>query len=72
MRSADIIIFKDVFMHNIIEVLFVENNHVVKAFSTERANYSFAEWVLPWTSWSSWRVLQVFKNYALFASEYEP
>jgi hypothetical protein len=33
MCSADIVIFKDVFMQNIIQMLFIENDHVIKAFS---------------------------------------
>ncbi len=65
MSSADIVIFKDVFMQNIIQVLFIENNHVVKAFSTKRANYSFAEWILPWASWCSWRIFKTKLSYGL-------
>ena len=66
MRSAGIVIFKDVFMQNIIQVLFIENNHMVKTFSAERANYSFAERILPWASWCSWRVFKTKLSYGLF------
>ena len=53
MRSADIVIFKDVFMQNIIQVLFIENNDVVETLSTKCTKDSFTEWILPWASWCS-------------------
>ncbi len=33
MGSADIVILKDVFMQDIMQMLFIENDHVIKAFS---------------------------------------
>ena len=58
MCSADIVIFKDVFMQDIIQMLFIENDHMVKTFSAKRTNNSFAKRILPWTSRCSWCVLQ--------------
>ena len=58
MRSADIVILEDVFVQNIVQMFFVENDHMVKTLSTKRANDSFAERILPWASWCSWRIFQ--------------
>ena len=48
MGSADIVIFKDVFMQNIIQMLFTENNHMVKTFPAKGTDDTFGEWILPW------------------------
>jgi hypothetical protein len=45
MRSADIVILEDVFVQNIIQVLFIENNHVVKTLSMKCTKDSFTEWI---------------------------
>ena len=46
-------------------MLFIENNHMVKAFSAKSANYSFAEWILPWASWGGGFIFQTKPSYGL-------
>ena len=58
MSSAVIVILKDVFMQDIIQMLFIENDHVIQAFSAKCANDTFGDWILPWTSRGSRRVFQ--------------
>ena len=53
-------------MQNIIQVLFIENNHMVKTLSKKRANYTFGKWILPWASWCSWRVFKTKLSYGFF------
>ena len=45
MRSADIVILEDVFVQNIMQMFFVENNHMVKTFPAKGAEYTFGEWI---------------------------
>ena len=47
MCSADIVILKDIFMQDIIQMFFVENNHIVKTVSTKRTDYAFTKRILP-------------------------
>ncbi len=56
MRSADIVILKDVFVQNIMQMLFIENNHMVKTASTKRTDYTFTKRILPGASRGSWCV----------------
>ena len=57
MSSADIVILEDVFVQNIVQMFFVENDHMVKALSAKRTNDSLANRILPWASRSCWCVL---------------
>ena len=66
MGSADIVIFKDVFVQNIVQMFFVENYHMVKTFSAKRTNDSFTNRILPWTSRGGWCVFQTESFYILF------
>ena len=65
MRSADIVILEDVFMQNIVQMLFVKNDHMVKTLPTKSANDTLSEWILPWTSGGGWCVFQSKPFYGL-------
>ncbi len=65
MGSADIVVFKDVFVQNIMQMLFVENDHMVETLPAKCADDPFANWILPWTSWGSRCVFQTEISYLL-------
>ena len=44
---ADIVVFEDVFMQDIVKIPFIENEHMVQAFSSKRYNDPLATAVLP-------------------------
>ncbi len=66
MSSADIVILKDVFMKDIVQMSFIENNHMVETFPAKCTDDTFGEWILLWTSWGSWCVFQPKPFYGLF------
>ena len=47
MCSTDIVVFEDVFMQNIVKMSFIENEHMVQAFSSKRSDDPLATAVLP-------------------------
>lgn len=65
-RSADIVVFKDIFMQDSIQMLFTKNDHMVETFPAKCTDDTFGEWILPWTSWGSWCVFQPKPFYGLF------
>ena len=66
MGSADIVIIKDVFVQDIIQMLFTENDHMIETFPAKGTNDTFGEWILPRTSWGSWFVFHPELPYGLF------
>ncbi len=64
MSSADIVILEDVFMQNIIQMSFIENNHMVETFPAKCTDDTFGEWILSWTSWGSWCIFQSKSSYS--------
>ncbi len=45
---------------------FIENNRMVKTFPAKGTEDTFANRILPWTSWGSWCVFQPKPFYGLF------
>ena len=66
MSSADIVVFKDVFMQDIIQMFFTEDDHMVKTFPAKGADDTLGEWILPWASWGCRRVFKTKPSYSLF------
>ncbi len=65
MSSADIVIIKDVFVQDIIQMLFAENDHMIETFPAKGTNDTLGEWILPWTSGGGWCVFQSKPFYGL-------
>lgn len=47
-RSADVVIFIDVFVQHAMQMSFIKNNHVVQTLSAQRADDAFCNRILPW------------------------
>ena len=65
-RSADVVVVIDVFVQHLMQMFFIENNHVVKAFATKCPQNTLCDWILPWTSWCSRCVFQAKVIYVCF------
>ena len=66
MSSADVVILIDVFVQHTMQMLFVENDHVVQALPAKCADDTLGDWILPWTSWCSRCVFQANVSYVCF------
>ena len=70
--SADIVIFKDVFMQNVIQMLFIEDDYMIQALSAQCANDPLSDWILPWASGGSRGVFEskaFYRFFELFAED---
>jgi len=69
---AVIVIFTDVFMQSIIQVFFIENDHMVQTLTAQRTHDPFSDWILPWASGGSRRVFEskaFYRFFELFAED---